>query len=373
MSGRLVQLITGALLLVAPAAAPAQTDASLGIGFGTVRFRLDTAPPGDSLAPALSVFSVSPILHFVGPGRDLEASGMFAALPSGGGYAQGRLAAWAATAPLVGRWRLAVEARLSGATSGPRSASGAGQLGVEGLLTGPRWGVAVGAGTASGWIVYAAPVTAWRARFRGWSQGKLGNPDFFASIEPTRFQGAWFTDITGTVVLHRGRIETSLSTSARVSRAFGSKAAALAALDVHLAPNVSLEAAGGNVLPDPYQGFPASGFVTVGVRVHLPSHAAAPRALVRSGPLTALRRGTEVVIQFRVRDAHVVAIAGDWNDWTPTPLAQSDHDQWELSIPLAPGPHRFMVFVDGTPWQIPEDVPSVPDGMGDRVAVLNVF
>jgi hypothetical protein len=32
-----------------------------------------------------------------------------------------------------------------------------------------------------------------------------------------------------------------------------------------------------------------------------------------------------------------------------------------------------MVLIDGAPWRIPDGVPSVPDGMGGRVAVLNVF
>jgi 1,4-alpha-glucan branching enzyme len=79
------------------------------------------------------------------------------------------------------------------------------------------------------------------------------------------------------------------------------------------------------------------------------------------------------VIRLRLRDAHRVEIAGDWNEWTRTPLAQSDADQWELFIALRAGPHRFMVIIDGAPWRIPDGVPSVPDGMGGRVAVLNVF
>jgi hypothetical protein len=32
-----------------------------------------------------------------------------------------------------------------------------------------------------------------------------------------------------------------------------------------------------------------------------------------------------------------------------------------------------MVLIDGAPWRIPDGVASVPDGMGGRVAVLNVF
>jgi hypothetical protein len=364
MSGRLVGPIAGVLLVVCPACAPAQADASLGLGFGTVRF------PGGS---TLGVVSLGPALQLLGPGRSLEADGTLAQLPSGNGYVQGRLALWVATPPLDDRWRLAVDAQLSGAASGHSAGSGAGQLGAEALFAAPRWGIAVATGPASGWILHALPVTAWRARVRGWWQTVPARTALFASIEPTRFLGSWYTDLAGGVILHTGRVEARLSTAARVSRVYGSRGAGLAAVDLRLAPGVSLEASGGNVLPDPYQGLPASGFVSIGVRVHLPSHRAAPTSLVRSRSLTAFRRGDGIVIRLRLRDAHRVAIAGDWNEWTPTPLAQSDPDQWELLIALSAGPHRFVVFIDGAPWRIPDGVPSVPDGMGGRVAVLNVF
>lgn len=364
MSGRLVGPIAGVLLVVCPAAATAQTDASLGLGLGTVRF------PGGS---TLGVVSLGPALQLIGPGRSLEVDGTLAALPSGNGYLQGRLALWAATPPLADRWRLAVDAQLSGASNGRSTGSGAGQLGVEALFAAPRWGVAVASGPASGWIIHEVPVTAWRARIRGWWQTVPAGTELFANVEPTRFLGAWYTDLTGGAILHAPRVEARITTSARVSQVYGSRGAGLAAVELRLAPGISLEAAAGNVLPDPYQGLPGSGFLSVGIRVHLPFHRAAPATLVRSRSLTAVRRGDGIVIRLRLRDAHRVEIAGDWNEWTPTPLAQSDRDQWELFIVLPAGPHRFMVLIDGAPWRIPDGVPSVPDGMGGRVAVLNVF
>ncbi len=301
------------------------------------------------------------------------ADGTLAELPSGNAYVQGRLALWAATPPLADRWRLAVDAQLSGAASSHGNGSGAGQLGAEALFTAPRWGVAVASGPASGWILHALPVTAWRARIRGWWQTVPARSDLFASIEPTRFLGAWYTDLTGGLLLHTDRVEGRISIAARVSQVYGSRGAGLAAAEVRLAPGVSLEASGGNVLPDPYQGLPASGFISVGVRVHLPTHHAASTSLVRTGSFSAFRRGDGIVIRLRSRDAQHVAIAGDWNQWTPTPLAPADPDYWELLITLPPGPHRFMVLIDGAPWRIPDGVPSVPDGLGGRVAVLSVF
>jgi hypothetical protein len=363
MSGRLVGPIAGVLLVVCPAAAPAQADASLGLGFGTVRF------PGGS---TLGVVSLGPALQLAGPGRSLAVDGTLAELPSGNGYVQGRLALWASTPP-ADHWRLAVDAQLSGAASGRTTGSGAGQLAVEALFAAPRWGVAVASGPSSGWITHEVPVTAWRARIRGWWQTVPARTELFADVEPTRFLGAWYTDVTGGLILHARRVEARIMASARVSQAYGSRGAGLAAVELHLAPGVSLEASGGNVLPDPYQGLPASGFVSLSVRVHLPAHRAAALTLIRSRSLTAVRRGDGIVIRLRLRDAHRVEIAGDWNEWTPTALAQSDPGQWELFVIVPAGPHRFMVLIDGAPWRIPDGVASVPDGMGGRVAVLNVF
>lgn len=367
MSCRLVALMTAPLLVVTPGGVAAQSDASLGFGLGTVRF------PGGASVGALWL---GPALVLRGPGRHLAMGGTLAALPSTEGYAQeGYLSARVETPLLAGRWHLAAETQFAGASSGRSSASGAAQVVVEGLLSAPQWGVALAAGPTSGWIVHELPVTAWHARLRAWWQESPGRLQFFASAEPTRFLDAWFTDLSGGLAFRSGRLEARLSGSGRLSRTYVSRAAALATAEVRLSPALSLEAVGGNVLPDPYQGFPASGFVTMGVRIRLPLRTAPPDALLRSRSFSARRRGSggEVVIQLRQRDARLVAVAGDWNGWTPTPLTERKNDVWESSFPLTPGAHRFILLIDGVPWEIPERVPSVPDGMGGRVAVLTMF
>jgi hypothetical protein len=359
-----IGLLTGALLVGRPAAIPAQADASLVVGVGTVRF------PGGTTVGA---FSVVPGVQISSPGRDISVGGTFASLPSGNGYVQGRFAAWMATAPLAGHWRLAGEAQLTGATRGAGLANGAGQLAVEGLFAARRWGVGAAAGPVSGWILGAAPVTAWRARLRSWWRDAPGHLEVVASIEPTRFLGAWFTDVGSGLVARSGRLEARLSASARVSRAYGSKGAALASAELRLSPRVSLEAVGGNVLPDPYQGLPPSGFVTAGVRVRLPLRTGSPDALVQSRSFRVSRRGDEIVIRLRRSGARDVAVAGDWNGWTAVPLVRIGRDQWELPTAIPRGSHHFVMIIDGAPWQIPDGVPSVADGMGGRVAVLTVF
>jgi len=68
-----------------------------------------------------------------------------------------------------------------------------------------------------------------------------------------------------------------------------------------------------------------------------------------------------------------ISIAGDWNGWTRVPLAQVRPDVWEVVLHLSNGIHTFTLFLDGKAWVIPEHVPSIPDGLGGRVAVLTIL
>ncbi len=342
----------------------AQTDATVGIGLGTVRFA------GGS---SVGIISLGPTLRLVAPGREFSVAGTLSALPRGEWYAQGRAAFWAATPALAKRWRLAVDLGLSGASQGAGTSTGAGLFVAEALWVTPKWGLGLGAGPASGWITREAPVTALHARLRGWWQAPPTPLAFSVSLAPTRFPRDWFTDIDIKVSTRHDRLQVGASASARVSGVYGSKAAALAWADWRLAPNVSLEAAGGSVLPDPYQGFPRSGFVAAGVRLYLPIGSTRGVAVRRAGALTITRRAGGLVLRLRRTGVLTVAIAGDWNGWQRVPLAQVEPGNWEAVLPLSNGVYHFTLFVDGVAWAIPEGVPNIPDGLGGRVAVLTVF
>jgi 1,4-alpha-glucan branching enzyme len=89
--------------------------------------------------------------------------------------------------------------------------------------------------------------------------------------------------------------------------------------------------------------------------------APAPRVLVRL-----------VVLQ---PEATSVAVAGDFNAWTParTPLERLTNDAWAVTIPLEPGRYEYMLVVNGTEW-IADPLASEhsDDGFGSRNAVLDV-
>ena len=358
-----IPLIAAAITLIRPASAHGQTDASLGFNSGTVRF-----PDGTSLG----LISVVPALQLSSPFRQISAGGTVANLSQGGWYGQGRLGAWVATHPMATHWQLAGDFALTGTTLEGGTGTGAGEVTVEGLWVASEWGVAAGAGGATGWIGGTSPVNAPHTRVRGWWQNRSGRLALSGAVQSTRFLGAWFTDLDAGLSARGNRFEARLWASGRVSAAYGSKLAALASAQWRLSPLVSLEASGGSVLPDPYQGFPRSGFFTAGVRLHFPHRPRRREGEIRSDGFSVTRRGDGLLVRLIQRGAHVASIAGDWNGWNSTALTQVGADTWEITLPLSAGLYHFSVLVDGSPWTIPKGVPTVPDGMGGRVAVLIV-
>ena len=336
----------------------AQTQASVGLGIGTVRY------PGGS---SIGVGSLSPTLAYTMPTLTLNASGALAALPRGEWFLQGHGDGWITTPPLTDGVRLGLEAGWTGSTRTGGVETAAPYAVGELLWAAPRWGVGMGAGPSAGWIAGSPWVSAFRARARVWWHRE--GTDWSASLEPTRFLGAWFTDVGAGATWHRGTVTASAWAAARLSAAYGSKGAASGFLQVFVSPRTALEAGGGSLLPDPYQGFPRTAFVTVGVR--LVGARRAVRAVPPLAPLVPDRRGDSIVVRFRFTGARAVAIAGDWNEWRPVPLVAVGDEVWERALLVAPGTHRFNLLVDGE-WVVPHGVATLADELGGLVALLVV-
>lgn len=352
-----------ALGLAVATRATGQSAASAQAGLGTVRF---------AGGATTSVFSFSPDLSFVTPNRRLSLGATLASVPNSPGYGQLRFASWITTPAVTGFWRLAADVELGGTTLGSGRSSGAGSLTGEALYIGRRWGGAIGAGPTSGWITDAHPVTAMHARARGWWNDDPGSTMLTGSIEPNWFLGSWYTDISATLVRRRSRFVAQVTATGRVSTTFTSRAAILASAELRLSPAWSLNVVGGNALPDPYQGFPATGVLMVGARYQWPLSRSVERPVVRTDGFSATRTADGITLRFDRHDAQSVAVAGDWNGWVPAPLTPRRPDRWELDLPLSPGVYHFSLLVDGVVWKIPVGVPSVSDGFGGRVAVLVV-
>lgn len=143
----------------------------------------------------------------------------------------------------------------------------------------------------------------------------------------------------------------------------------------HLAPWVSLEAAGGTYPPD-LSGFTSGRFASLGLRVSMAG--VRPRITPSADRVTAptvhavARTHDSVEVNVRFAHASSLAIAGDWNGWTPTPLRRIADDRWTATLPLHPGVYSYSLLADGARWVLPEGSSGLPDGFGGQVGVLVV-
>jgi len=347
-----------------PLALGAQTQASLGVGVGTVRYA------GGS---TFSAGTFSPAVQRIAPSFYVAAGGSLSMLKDGVWASQARTDVWAAL-PRRERARpqLAVSVNLATSARSDGVASGAGAVIAEVLQARGARGAAIGVGPSAGVIEGAPGAGALHLRARAWWQ--MQPAQLSLSVEPIHFAGAWYTDVAAGATVDRGRIVGSVWLSGRLSAAFGSKGGASAALQYFVSPTVSLEGSVGTYLSDPFQGLPRVGFVSAGARVQSHPRALAPTPPVppQLSPLIAQRRGDSVVVRFRMSGAHSVAIAGDWNAWRSAPLRGVGADIWEGALVLAPGTYHFNLVVDDTDWVVPGGVAVVSDGMGGMVAVLVV-
>lgn len=84
-----------------------------------------------------------------------------------------------------------------------------------------------------------------------------------------------------------------------------------------------------------------------------------------------------VYVQFLLRapEAGSVALAGDFNDWSPDIVLQDEDGDgiWSARVPLRPGVHEYMFVVDGARWVTdPYAERYAEDGFGNRNAVLAI-
>jgi hypothetical protein len=350
------------LLTLLPLSLSAQRQASLGVGTGIVRY---------SGGSSFSAVTVSPAAQWLTPSSYFGASGAVSLLERGVWASQGRADVWVALS--TGGVRPAVSATISGTTRSDGVAAGSGAAVIEAV----RGNVALGVGAVTGVIQHEPGVGALRLRGRAWWQLNTAPAQLSLTTEATRFLGAWYTDVVAGVTFDGARTVGSVWLSGRFSKTYGSTGAASATIQYFLTPSVAVEASGGNYLRDPFQGLPRAGFIAGGVRVFASRRA----AMVRTAPVqpalqplvAAQRGGDTVVVRFRMPAAKSIAIAGNWNAWTPDTMRALGDDIWEAALRLPPGTYYFNLVVDGQEWVVPGGVATISDGMGGLLAILNVL
>jgi len=350
-----------AAVITLPAPAAAQTEMSVGLGVGTVRY---------SAGAGIGTAVLSPAVRYTTGVLAADFAGSLASLPRGAWAGQGSTGLSLVSPPLVRGARFSIDLTLAGTARSDNGSTAAAHGVAELSRSFPTWGLGIGAGPSSGAISGDLPVTALHTRARVWWHPEAGPraPEVQLSVEPTRFPDYWFTDASLSATLERGGASVSLWVAGRTSPAFASEGAGGAFVQYVATPRIALELGGGSYLPDPYQGLPRTGFFAVGVRLHHPAHA----SRVRSAPLVPAARGDRLVVQFRMPGARSVAMAGDWNSWQEVPLRPLGDDVWEGTLGLARGVYHFNLLVDGSDWVVPNGVATMPDGLGGMVAVLIV-
>ena len=352
----------------------AQRQASLGVGTGYVRY---------SGGSSFSILTASPSVQSFSPSLYLGAGGSASWLEGGVWAGLARVDLWAALTQRPSGFRPAVSATMAGTTRSDGDAAGSASAILEGIWTGANersgggGGAAAGIGAVSGAIEGVPGITALRLRSRGWWQAASSAPQLSLTVEANRLAGAWYTDVVGGFSYDRHRVVASAWLSGRFSATYGSSGAGSAAFQYYLTPTLALDVSGGSYLADPYQGLPRAGFFAAGIRLFNTRRALRPEGPAPTQPvlqpLIAQHRGDTLVVRFRMPAARSVAIAGNWNSWTPSPLRSVGNDIWEATLRLKPGVYYFNLVVDGDEWVVPGGVATVPDGMGGLMAVLNVL
>jgi len=145
---------------------------------------------------------------------------------------------------------------------------------------------------------------------------------------------------------------------------------------IALGGDLALVAAGGVHPSSAAYGVPRSRFLELGFRV-------APGALLRPRLPAGVRpaaaafqlddaaRGQRT-LRIRVPGARSVELSGDFTNWKPIALKRGDTDQWEATLPIAPGMHRLAIRVNGDAWTPPPGVTAVPDEFQGTVGVILV-
>lgn len=354
-------LLVAAALLVRPADGLLAQQASLQLGGMHARY-------GDSLSGTAG--SLSGRVHFASALVRGAVEGAFSQFTEGGWATQG------------GASLLALRLVGSGIGVGLEG-DAAGSYIESGTLSGTASAGAVVARAAGPWLLtlsatggalrridasssaLATGVLRVRRDAPGWS--------IDAAVSATGAGPARFADASVGIEVRGAALQAGASAGARAGDLGGTPWVQLRAA-WRVLPAAALEAAVGGYPPDP-TGFTDGFFASLGFRVGLSRGAVAPGFGARTeAPAIVVESvgASEVRVTFAVAGPGTLAIAGQWNDWTPAPLTSLGDGRWLAVLPVGPGVHRFALLADGSRWLVPHGVPSVPDDFGGEAGLLVV-
>jgi hypothetical protein len=78
----------------------------------------------------------------------------------------------------------------------------------------------------------------------------------------------------------------------------------------------------------------------------------------------------EYEVRVRLPRARTVELAGDFNDWKPVRLSQTEAETWHATLRLRPGTYHMNIRVDGATWIAPPGIPTVSDEFNGQVGLV---
>jgi hypothetical protein len=189
-------------------------------------------------------------------------------------------------------------------------------------------------------------------------------------------QERW-SDVEARVDWSHDRLSLSAAMSGRRARdSIAAKTWGRATATYQVTARMALVAGGGTVPAATRSGVASSRFATFGLRF-------APAALLRPALPPAVRpSATAIVVRavapgsykvtLRVPNARTVELSGDFNQWAPVSLRETQPNVWEVTLPMKPGVHHVNVRIDGDAWTAPPGLPATDDEFNGRVGILIV-
>lgn len=349
--------------------APATGQSSrLEMDLSASRIAYDTLPALN--APSLSLLGEWQLPSFFG-----RANGSVTAFDGAGWSAQGAVSVAGWMAPRGAGSPLRLEA--GGTLGGSHHSDGfdTGLAGVEGRMhvVGRRIGAWVGASLARAKNSYdTSSVDAVVPGAGVWIQDERFRA--MVSYQHTTLSGEAYRELDASFTVSRGPLDLAVYAGVREwpddTGPFDERWVGAAAA-LWVSDRAALLVSGGRYGSDVLRGLPGGEFVSMGLR--LTPRRSRPIPIAAVAPIVYTPEEARLgSIGFEIDGARRVEIAGDWNGWQPTALAQDVPGRWLLPEDLEPGTYRFNVRVDGERWMVPEGFPTLDDGFGGTVGLLIV-
>ena len=274
-------------------------------------------------------------------------------------------------------------ARLGGPLSVGIAADGSANYLEGGTTSGTVAAGPVLAAVSGPWLASATANAGVLRRTDGVADRSLGgtirlgydHPLWRAGASLARTDAGWarYSDASGSFEVRRAALAVAVTGGVRTGD-LGNEGWVQARAAWRFVPWASLELSAGSSPPDP-TGFTRGSFVVAGVRLGVTrAGVAADFAAPRPGSALGIETSSDGRIRaiFTVPGAVSLAIAGAWNEWTPTPLTPLGDGRWLALLALNAGAHRF-TLVDGRGRSfVPAGILSVPDDFGGKAGLLIV-